>query len=317
MKKTLLAALVLGLLSGPAFAETESYIIMAPASPGGGWDQTARAMQSVLQEAGIAKDVEVVNVPGAGGTIGLAQFVAQKNGDPSALLVGGFVMVGAILTNQSPVTLDQVTPVARLTGEVEAVVVPAASPFKTIGDLVAALKQNPGTVSFAGGSAGGTDHIAAGLIAKAAGVDPRGMNYIAYSGGGEALAAILGQQVAAGISGYGEFEAQIKAGQLRLLAITSEKRLDGVDAPTLKESGLDVVLQNWRMVAAAPGISDDQKAQITADVKKMVTSEQWQAVLKRNGWDDAYLEGEAFKTELAKNIADTKAVLTDIGLVQQ
>ncbi|WP_152044685.1 Bug family tripartite tricarboxylate transporter substrate binding protein [Aureimonas psammosilenae] len=316
MKKMLLAALMLGLVSGSAFAQTANYEIMAPASPGGGWDQTARAMQATMQTAGIAKDVEVVNVTGAGGTIGLAQFVSQKNADPSALLVGGFVMVGAILTNQSPVTLEQVTPIARLTGEVEAVVVPAASPYKTIGELVAALKENPGAVAFAGGSAGGTDHIATGLLAKAAGVDPRGINYIAFSGGGEALAAILGGQVAAGISGYGEFESQIKAGTLRLLALTSAERLPGVDAPTLKESGLDVVLQNWRMVAAAPGITDEQKAAITADVKKMVDSKEWQDVLQRNGWDNAYLEGDAFKAELAKNITDTKAVLTDIGLVQ-
>ena len=316
MKNLLLAVLVLGLASGAARAETKNYEIMAPASPGGGWDQTARAMQAAMQEAGIAKDVEVVNVTGAGGTIGLAQFVAQKNADPSALMVGGYVMVGAILTNQSPVTLDQVTPIARLTGEVEAVVVPAASPYKTIADLVAALKEDPGAVAIAGGSAGGTDHIAAGLLAKAAGVDPRGINYIPFSGGGEALAAILGQQVAAGVSGYGEFEAQIKAGTLRLLALTSDKRIEGVDAPTLKESGIDVVLQNWRMVAAAPGISDEQKTAITADVQTMAKSKEWQAVLQRNGWEDTYLEGDAFKQELAKNIADTKTVLIDIGLVQ-
>ena len=317
MKRLLAAALMLGLVSGSAFAQTASYEIMAPASPGGGWDQTARAMQATMTAAKVAGDVEVVNVTGAGGTIGLAQFVSRDKGDASKLMVGGYVMVGAILTNNSPVTLDQVTPIARLTGEYEAIVVPAASPFKTIADFAAAMKADPGAVAIAGGSAGGTDHITAGLVAKAAGVDPKTINYIAFSGGGEALAALLGNQVAAGISGYGEFESQVAAGTLRLLAVTSDARIEGIDAPTLKESGLDVVIQNWRMVAAAPGITDEEKATITADITKMVESAEWKAVLERNGWENTFLAGDAFKTELAANITSTKTILQDIGLVQK
>lgn len=317
MKKTLLGALLAAALSSTAaFAQAPSYEIMAPASPGGGWDQTARAMQATLQDSGLASGVQVVNVPGAGGTIGLAQFVASKSGDPNALLVGGYVMVGAILTNNSPVTLDEVTPIARLTGEDEAIVVPASSPYQTIADLVAAMKENPGAVAIAGGSAGGTDHIAAGLLAQASGVDPKGINYIAFSGGGEALAAILGQQVAAGISGYGEFEAQVAAGTLRLLATTGEERVAGSQAPTLKEAGIDMTLQNWRMVAAAPGISDEQAAALTANIEKMTQTDEWKAVLERNNWQNTFLGGEAFKTELAQNITDTREVLTAIGLVQ-
>ena len=318
MRKLFIATLAAGamLLPAQAAAQTESYTIMAPAAPGGGWDQTARAMQTVLQDEGIAQNVQVVNVPGAGGTIGLAQFINQNRGDPSALIVGGYVMVGAILTNQSPVSLDDVTPIARLTGEYEAVVVPANSPFQTIDDLIAALKEDPGAVSWAGGSAGGVDHIAVGRIAQAAGVDPEKINYIAFSGGGEALAAILGGQVSAGISGYGEFESQIQAGELRLLGVTSPERIEGVDAPTLKESGLDVELQNWRMVAAAPDITDEQKAAITADIERMVQSEAWQAILEKNNWQNTYLAGEAFEAELEQNVAQTREVLQEIGLVK-
>ena len=200
---------------------------MAPAAPGGGWDQTARSMQTALQDEGISGSVQVTNVPGAGGTIGLAQFVNQANGDPTQLIVGGYVMVGAILTNESPVTLDQVTPIARLTGEYEAIVVPAASDIKDMAGLVAKLKADPGSVSWGGGSAGGTDHIAAGLIAKAAGVDPTKVNYIAFSGGGEALAAILGGQVTVGISGYGEFESQIEAGDAAAARHFERRAVDG------------------------------------------------------------------------------------------
>jgi putative tricarboxylic transport membrane protein len=312
----LLAAGALGIGLGEPRAQTAEYKIMAPAAPGGGWDQTARTMQNVLQEEKIAASVQVTNVPGAGGTIGLAQFVNQSKGDPTALIVGGYVMVGAILTNKSPVTLDQITPIARLTGESEAIVVPAASPLKTMADLVAALKADPGKVSWAGGSAGGTDHIAAGLIAKAAGVDPTKVNYIAFSGGGEALAAILGNQVTVGISGYGEFSSQIEAGALRLLAVSGEKRIEGVDAPTVKEAGVDVALENWRMVAAAPDITAEQKAAITADIEKMVRSKAWQDALKAKGWQNTYLAGHAFTAQLKSDIEKTSGVLKDIGLVQ-
>ncbi|MBD9520704.1 tripartite tricarboxylate transporter substrate binding protein [Ensifer sp. ENS02] len=314
MKHIFLATILAGAMSLPAVAA--DYTIIAPANPGGGWDQTARSLQTVMQQEGISGNVQVQNVPGAGGTIGLAQFASQQKGNPNALIVGGYVMVGAILTNKSPVTLKDVTPIARLTGEYEAVVVPASSDIKTMGDLVEALKKDPGAVSWAGGSAGGTDHIAVGLIAKAAGVDPTKINYIAYSGGGEALAAILGSQVTAGISGYGEFESQVKAGTLRLLAVSSAERLAGVDAPTLKESGLDVTVENWRMIAAAPGLSDEQKAAVTADIEKLAKSAGWQEVLKTKGWQDTYLAGDAFNTQLDKDVAATEGVLKDIGLVK-
>ncbi|MFN7024934.1 MAG: Bug family tripartite tricarboxylate transporter substrate binding protein [Pseudorhizobium sp.] len=314
MKRFALASLLTGALALPAAAA--DYTIMAPAAPGGGWDQTARSLQTALQEEGISGRVQVVNVPGAGGTIGLAQFASQQKGNPDTLIVGGYVMVGAILTNKSPVTLADVTPIARLTGEYEAIVVPASSEIQSIDQLVEALKSDPGAVSWAGGSAGGTDHIAVGLLAKAAGVDPTKINYIAYSGGGEALAAILGSQVTAGVSSYGEFEAQVKAGTLRLLAISSDERLEGVDAPTLKEAGYDVVLQNWRMVAAAPDITAEQKAAILADVDKLAKSETWQETLKTKNWADTYLAGDAFEEQLAKDISATETILKDIGLVQ-
>ncbi|WP_105440147.1 tripartite tricarboxylate transporter substrate binding protein [Neorhizobium sp. T25_13] len=314
MKHFFLASLLAGAIALPAAAA--DYSIMAPAAPGGGWDQTARTMQTALQTEKISGKVQVMNVPGAGGTIGIAQFASQQKGNANALMVGGYVMVGAILTNKSPVTLKDVTPIARLTGEYEVIVVPAASDIKTVADLVTKLKANPGAVSWGGGSAGGTDHITAGLIAKAAGVDPTKVNYIAFSGGGEALAAILGGQVTAGISSYGEFESQIKAGALRLLAISSEKKLEGINAPTLKESGLDVVIQNWRMVAAAPGLTPEQKKAVTADVEKLAKSKTWQDTLKTKGWIDTYLSGPEFEAQLAKDIAATETILKDIGLVK-
>jgi len=214
------------------------------------------------------------------------------------------------------VSLADVTPIARLTGEAVAIVVPTASPIQDIAGLVDALKADPGAVSWAGGSAGGVDHITVGLLAKAAGVDPTKINYIAFSGGGEATAAILGNQVTAGISGLGEFLPQVEAGTMRLLAVSSGERIDGVDAPTLSEAGFDVVVQNWRMVAAAPGLSDEQKAQVAADIDTLAKSAGWQKALADKGWADTYLAGADFEAQLAKEIESTTAVLKDIGLVQ-
>ena len=273
-------------------------------------------MQEVLQSEGISPSVQVQNVPGAGGTVGLAQFVSSASGDASQLIVGGYVMVGAILTNASPVSLADVTPIARLTGEAVAIAVPTASPLQTIGDLVDAMKADPGAVSWAGGSAGGVDHITVGLLAKAAGIDPTKINYVAFSGGGEALAAILGNQVTAGISGVGEFLPQVQAGTMRILAVSTGERWAGTDAPTLKESGYDVDVQNWRMVAAAPGLSAEQKAAVTADIDKLANSAGWKSVLETKGWANTYLSGADFDAQLAKEVEATTAVLKDIGLVK-
>jgi putative tricarboxylic transport membrane protein len=316
MKQFLAATFLAGAIAMPVSAIAADYTIMAPAGPGGGWDQTARSMQEALTTAGISGNVQVVNVPGAGGTIGLAQFAQEANGDPSRLLVGGYVMVGAILTNNSPVKLDAVTPIARLTGEYEVIVVPAASELQSLADLTTRLKADPGAVSWAGGSAGGTDHITAGLYAKTVGVDPKLVNYIAFSGGGEALAAVLGNQVTVGISGYGEFQAQVEAGALRVLGISAPERISVVDAPTFTESGVELVVQNWRGVWAGPGLSAEQTAAITADVEKLVNSDSWQQTLATKGWNNTWLPGDAFKAQLATEIEATTAILKDIGLVQ-
>jgi putative tricarboxylic transport membrane protein len=225
-------------------------------------------------------------------------------------------MVGALLTNKSPVTLDQTTPIARLTTEYEAIVVPANSPIKNAKELAEAIKADPAKVTWAGGSAGGVDHIAAALFAKAAGADPTKINYIPFSGGGEALAAILGGKVTAGISGYGEFESQVKAGKLRLIGLTSATKTPNVDVPSIKEQGVDLEIANWRAVVAPPGISADQKKALTEAMDKMVQSKEWQEILKTKGWENAYVSGDAFTKILAEEQARTKDVLTAVGLVK-
>jgi putative tricarboxylic transport membrane protein len=313
---TAIAAAFLSIATAtPGLAQTELKI-MAPAAPGGGWDQTARAMQQALITTGLAKSVQVVNVPGAGGSVGLAQLINSAKGDGHQLMVNGLVMVGALLTNKSAVSLDQATPIARLTEEVEVIVVPASSPIKDAKELAAALKADPGKVRWTGGSAGGVDHITAALFAQAVGADPTKINYIPFSGGGESLAALLGARVTAGISGYGEYEGQIKAGKLRVVGITADKRVDGVEAPTLKEQGIDLVIANWRSVMAPPGLSPQQRDDLIALVEKMAKTPAWKNALKQKGWDDALLTGDAFASFLKREQERVAAILESAGMVK-
>ena len=307
------AAFGLGLPFGSAYAQAlTSLDVFVPAAPGGGWDQTGRAIENALRTDGILSEFKFEHAPGAGGMTGLPKFLNGKKGQANALMVGGMVMVGAAIANKSPISIADVTPVARLTGEAEVIVVPAESPFKTMNDLVAQLKKDPKSVSWAGGSAGGTDHIFAAMIAKAVGVDPRAVAYIAYAGGGPAQAALLGNQVSAGVSGYGEFEEQIKAGKLRAIAISSEKSYKGT--PSLKEQGIDVVLYNWRGVFGAPGITPAQRDALVALMDKMVAGKTWQSTLETKGWDGIYLSGDKFGAFVKQDIANVTTMLQGLGL---
>lgn len=280
-----------------------SVTIVAPAAPGGGWDQTARVMQQVLRETGLATQVQVLNTPGAAGTIGLARFVQSERGNPHALLVTGLVMVSGIAMNRSPVTLRDVEPLARLSGEYEVIVVPAASRHRTLGDLVAAFRANPRAVSWGGGSAGGTDEVLVRLLASRLGVRPADVNYIAYSGGGQALASVLGGHVTAAVSGWGEFASQIESGALRALAISAPLRVPGIAAPTFREQGIDLELLNWRGVVAAPGLTPSEKRSALERVRAMAASREWKAALARNGWADLYLDGRELEGFLREETA--------------
>jgi len=274
-------------------------VIVAPAAPGGGWDQTARALQQVIERRGLARIVEVQNVPGAAGTIGLAQFVDAGAGHNRSLLVTGLVMLGATLWNDSPISIAQATPIARLTGEYEVVAVPSASPIGDMKQLLDVFRRRPEAFAWGGGSAGGTDHILAGLIAEAAGVDPRRVNYVAFSGGGEAVAALLGGHVAAGISGYSEFAAHLQSGRLRAIAISSPSRARGIDVPTIREAGLNVEMVNWRGVLGAGGLPNEDRARLTELVNQAAHSPEWQRILAEREWSDLYLDGPELDAFLA------------------
>lgn len=301
--------------------------IMAPAAPGGGWDTTARELQRVLGEEGIVEgDIEVYNVEGAGGTIGLAELVSENAGDENSLMVMGLVMIGGIGLNQSPVTLEEVTPIAQLTGEFEVIVVPADSPYQTLDDLIADFEADPTSISWGGGSAGGTDHLLIALMAQQLGIDPAQVNYVPFSGGGEALASVMGGQTTAGVSGLGEWAAQIESGELRALAISGRAEAGdgatpaadgslGATIPTLQDQGIDLELANWRGVVAPPELAPESVDCIVAAFDALNASAGWQATLADYGWSNLYLAGGEFDAYLVEQIALINQTLTDLGLI--
>lgn len=296
----------------------DSISVIAPADPGGGWDQTARAISQVFTDEKIVGSAPVTNIGGAGGTVGLAALANEK--DPATLMVTGLVMVGAVETNQSASRIEDTTPIAKMTEEALVVVVPEASPYKTIKDLVNAIIKDGAGIAVTGGSAGGADHILAGMLLTEAGIPAEEvtskLNYIANSGGGEAVTMLLGNTVQAGISGVGEFVEQINAGELRALAVSSPERVELLpDTKTLVESGYEVEMTNWRGLVAPGGISDEERAALVEAVTALHGSAAWEAVLADKGWADAFLTGADFDTFLTDNITEVTKTLTTIGLI--
>ena len=299
--------------AGPALA-VDSVKMMIPANPGGGWDTTGRELGKALTASGAVKNVQYDNKGGAAGAIGIAQFVNSAKGDPNAMMMGGMVMVGGLIQNKSAVTIDQVTPLARLTSEYEVIVVPANGP-KTLKELLDKFKANPGSVSWGGGSAGGTDHILAGLIAKDIGVEPAKVNYVPFKGGGEAVSAIIGGHVTVGVSGLSEFSQHVKSGKMRALAVSSAKAIDGI--PSLKEQGVNVELANWRGIFGAPGISKAQRDELIQAVEKAVKSKEWKDTLKKQEWDDFYLPGDAYAQYITSENKRIGEILDSLALAKK
>jgi putative tricarboxylic transport membrane protein len=312
--KSLAAMAAAGAL--PLTAQAAAAIkMLLPANPGGGWDTTGRALGRAMQDAGVASSVTYDNKGGAAGALGLAQFVNGSKGDPSALMVMGSVMLGGIITGKPPVNLSQATPIARLTSEYNVFVLPANSPLKTMKDVIEQLKKDPGSVKWGGGSRGSTEHIAAAMIARAVGVDPAKINYVAFRGGGEATAAILGGNVTVGGSGYSEFEEYITAGKMRAIGVTSGTRLKGLDVPTLKEQGIDVEIGNWRGVYAAPGITPEQRQELIDIVVKSLKSKAWAEALEKNGWTPAVMIGDEFGKFVDKEFNSLRTTMEKSGMV--
>lgn len=316
MIKTMFAAAAALSFTGFA-ALAEPAVVMAPGGAGGGYDATARMPFDAMAAEGIFTDgATFTNKGGAGGTIGLAEFVGANQGNDNAVMSMGVIMVGGILMNASPVTLDDVTPLVRLTNDTGVVAVATDSPIQSVDDLVAAMKADLGAVAIGGGSAGGVDHIVMALIAKESGLDAAKLNYIPYDSGAEVVTALGGGALTVAVSGVSEFKSMAEAGRIRIIAVTSEGRVDGIDAPSLTEAGLPVVVGNWRGIVGAPGMSDAGKAMWLDRFSKMHASQAWKDTLAKQGWEDAFLAGDEFVAFLEDEKTRIGEILKVAGLVK-
>lgn len=313
--KMMALPVLLAALGAASVQAAENFKIMAPANPGGGYDQAARALGKALQDAGVAGNVTYENKGGAGGTIGLAQFVNSAKGDPRAMIVVGGVMTGAIVQNKPPVTLANATPVARLMAEYNVFVVPANSPIKSFKDVVAQMKKDPASVKWGGGSKGSIDHISVAMIARETGVDVAKVNYVPFKGGGEATAAVLGGHVTVGTSGWGELQEFVNTGKLRAIAITAPARVPGVNVPTLKEEGVPVDIGNWRGVYGAPGLSAEQRKELADAVVKATKTKSWAETLQKNNWTGSVITGPEFDRFVEEDLARTRALMVKLGML--
>ena len=312
--KSVLALAAGSSLSLPSLAAA-NIKMMIPANPGGGWDTTGRALGKALQDSGVASSVTYENKGGAAGIIGLAQYANATKGDGNSLMVMGAVMLGGIITGKPPVSLDKVTPIARLTSEYNVFVVPANSPLKTMKDVVEQLKKDPGSVKWGGGSRGSTEHIAAAMLAREVGVDAAKINYVPFRGGGEAVAAILGGNVTVGGSGYSEFQQYIETGKMRPIAVTSGKRLKGINIPTMIEQGYNIEIGNWRGVYAPAGLTAAQRKDLTDMVLKATKSKSWAETLEKNNWTSAWMANPAFDDFVDSEFASLRATMVKSGMI--
>ncbi|MEW2014989.1 tripartite tricarboxylate transporter substrate-binding protein [Rhodococcus sp. NPDC076796] len=288
--------------------------LIAPAAAGGGWDLVARESQQALRSDGIVNNAQVVNVPGAGGTIGLSQ-LENLSGQPTTVMITGTVMLGGIAINNSETTLADTVPIAKLAEDFEVFVVPRDSPIQNLEDMIEAWRANPGGLPIGGGSLGGIDHIVAGQLAQEADIDPAAINYIAYSGGGEVLTSLLSNTVGVAVSGFNDFRDQIEAGNVRALAVASPEPLEGFDVDTFIEQGYDVDLVNWRGIVAPPGISDEDRQTLIEIVSEMVETEQWATAVERNRWKESVLTGDEFGEFLDVEQERITGILEELGLV--
>lgn len=315
-----IAALVIGtasffsIQSATAGADLRSNLtLIAPAGAGGGWDGFTRSQQSAMRVNGIVNNAQVVNIPGAGGTIGLGRF-STMHGQADTIMATGSVMLGGIELNNSPVDLADVRPIARLSDDYDAIVVPADSPYQTIDDLVADWKEDPGAFPWTGGSVGSIDHLIIAELALEAGIDPADITYIPKTSGGEAIQTIASGTAMAATSGYNEFADQIEAGRIRALGISSPERLEGVDVPTITEQGYDVVMANWRGMVAAPEISDEQFEELEAIITETVQTPEWRQALEDNQWTDSFLAGEEFEQFIVEDQEKIAALIEELDL---
>jgi putative tricarboxylic transport membrane protein len=310
----LAAAGILAAVTAAGAADFGRLEFIVPGGPGSGQDQAARAFEEALKSENLVSGTQVTHYAGGGGMIAVSQFLTTKKGNGNAVVTQGAGHLSFPLSNKTPVSLRDVTPLARIAGEYELMVVRSDSEFKTIDDLVAKYKANPASVTWGAGARGSTDHIFYAMISKAVGIPAQKLNFIPHTNTGEIVAAVLGGHVQVGAGGYQDFAPQIEAGKMRVIAVGSAERLKGIDAPTLKEKGIDVVLTNWRGVSAHPSLSAAELDKLSEVFDKMVKSPTWKKMLADKGWNDLYLKRAEYAAFMRAEEERVGAILKDLGM---
>ena len=288
-----------------------SMTLVAPAAAGGGWDTVARELQQSQKANGLVNNVQVVNMPGAGGTIALSN-VSALEGRANNLLVGGTGLLAATVQYGSEKTLDDVTNLAVLFEEYDVIVVPADSPYETLDELVEAWREDPAALPWTGG--GSFDQLVVTDLALNAGIEPTSTTYISSDGGGEAIQALLNGTAAAATGGYPDNIDQIEAGRLRALALVAEEPVEGIDIPTAREQGYDVTLSNWRSISAPPGIDEEQAAELEELIAESTSTEEWQDAVERYHWTVNTRTGEELDEFLASERTRIERLYEEMGL---
>ncbi len=267
--------------------------IVIPANPGGGWDQTGRALGAALIGSGMVDKVIYENIGGKGGTIGLAEYTKRYGNDPNSLLIGGMVMVGALALNKKSAELHQVQALARLTSDYLVVAVPFDSPIANPKALTKAMRENLPALAIAGGSAGGVDHMYAGMLARLSKANAEQLQYKAFPGGNEVLQALLQKQVLVGISGYSELRDALQAGKLRALGVSSRRAMFGI--ASMRDQGMDAEMSNWRAVFTGRNLPAERIQQLLAAIDHASNHEQWKQALVSNNWSSSWQTGKALQ----------------------
>lgn len=300
--------------SGKDGSETRnSLTLFVPSAPGGTWDRIARELQRAMKENDVVLKTQVINLSGGAGTLGLNQLI-QMDGQNDVLMLTGTVMLGGVEVNDAKNNVTDATPIARIVEDYQAIFVPADSPHKNLAGLVKAWKADPSGTAIGGGAIGGTDSLIASSLAKEIGIDPKAINYIPFSGGGQVLPALLSHTVDAAIGGYAEFEDQVEAGKLRALGLTAPKPQPGIDVPTLQEEGINLYLPNWQGLLAAPGISEEDRQELSQIVKETLATSEWREALERNRWTDVQLFDDAFADVIASEKERISALIEESGM---
>ncbi|MGQ7289082.1 Bug family tripartite tricarboxylate transporter substrate binding protein [Vreelandella venusta] len=306
--------------SAQEWTPSRSIEFVAPANPGGGWDTLVRTMSRVIQQEELADEsFAAINVPGGGGAVAWAQ-VARDSGNPHKLFATSPPMILVPLAGASRYDHTDFTPIARINTDYSIILVAADSEYQNLDDLFAALKENP-SLSVGGGSAPGSmDHISVAGLASAAGMEASSVNYIPFSGGGDAMTNLMGGHIEAVIGGAGEAVGQLGEGsQLRALGVSSAERLGGglADVPTYQEQGYDYTFDIWRGVMGAPEMPKEAVEYYETLFAEMLETDAWREASDQLGWIDAYQDSDAFATFLDEQQEQFSSVLTDLGLMRQ